>query len=84
MRLAKITITLDEGALSTVDRWVQQGRYPNRSKAIQAAVAEKVKRWRRTRLNEELSKLDKQAEQEMAEEMFSGKILIGWARNVAD
>jgi len=73
MSSAKIAISLDEELLSTVDRWVKQGRYPNRSKAIQAAIMEKTERWKRTRLAEELSKLDIKAEQELAEEMLSGE-----------
>jgi Arc/MetJ-type ribon-helix-helix transcriptional regulator len=40
----KIAITVDEQLFRTVDRWVKQGRYPNRSRAIQAAVRENLKR----------------------------------------
>ena len=70
---AKVAITLDERLLRVVDRWVKQGRYPNRSRAIQAALREKMERWRRTRLAEELDKLDLRAERAMAEEHFSGE-----------
>ncbi len=73
MGSAKVAITLDERLLQTVDRWVKQGRYPNRSQAIQAAVREKSERWKRTRLAEELAKLDPQEERAMAEERFSGE-----------
>ena len=73
MGSAKIAISLDEELLATVDRWVKQGRYPNRSKAIQAAIMEKTERWKRTGLAKELSKLDIRAEQELADEMLSGE-----------
>jgi Arc/MetJ-type ribon-helix-helix transcriptional regulator len=73
MATAKVAITLDEELLRAVDRWVKQGRYPNRSKAIQAALREKMQRWKRTRLIEELAKLDVRAEQALAEETLSGE-----------
>ncbi len=73
MRAAKIAITLDEALLKTVDRWVKQGRYPNRSQAIAAALKEKTERWRRTRLGEELDKLDAEEERELSEERLAGE-----------
>lgn len=73
MGTAKVAITLDEGLLRTVDRWVKQGRYPNRSQAIQAALCEKMERWKRTRLAEELAKVDVRAERALAEERLSGE-----------
>jgi len=71
--VAKVAITIDEKVLRTVDRWVKQGRYPNRSQAIQACLREKMERWKRTRLIEELSKLDAKEERAMAEEKFAGE-----------
>lgn len=73
MGKAKVAITLDDRLLRMVDRWVKQGRYPNRSQAIQAALREKMERWKRTRLAEELAKLDINAERALAEERFSGE-----------
>lgn len=73
MGAAKVAITLDERLLSTVDRWVKQGRYPNRSQAIQAALREKMERWNRTRLAEELAKLDRRGEQALADEKLAGE-----------
>ena len=73
MSTAKVAITLDEKILRTVDRWVKQGRYPNRSQAIAAALREKLERWERTRLAEELAKLDRRAERELAEERLAGE-----------
>lgn len=73
MGAAKVAITLEEGLLRMVDRWVKQGRYPNRSQAIQAALREKAERWKRTRLADELAKLDVKAERELADERISGE-----------
>jgi hypothetical protein len=50
---------------------VKSMEFPNRSKAIQEAVADKLKRLERTRLTRECSKLDPNFEQSMAEEGFS-------------
>jgi len=73
MGAAKVAITLEERLLRMVDRWVKQGRYPNRSQAIQAALREKAERWKRTRLADELAKLDIRAERELADERLSGE-----------
>jgi Arc/MetJ-type ribon-helix-helix transcriptional regulator len=70
---AKITITLEAGLLRTVDQWVRQGRYPNRSQAIQAALREKLERWKRTRFSEEFAKLKTKDEQRLADERFAGE-----------
>ena len=51
-----------------LDRWVREGRYPNRSRALQAAVNLLSEREKRTRLDRELAKLDRKEEQKMAEE----------------
>jgi Arc/MetJ-type ribon-helix-helix transcriptional regulator len=71
MGAAKVAITLDVRVLRTVDRWVKEGRYPNRSQAIQAALREKMERWKRTRLAEELDKLDVRQERELADESLA-------------
>ena len=68
MSAAKVAITMDKELLTQVDRWVSEGRHPNRSQAIQAAVREKLERSRRPRLAEESSKLDPKEERALAEE----------------
>ena len=73
MARAKIAITLDEGALTEIDRLVRQGVFPNRSKAIEAAVSERLQREHRSRLTRECARLDKQEEQGLAEEGLSGE-----------
>jgi Arc/MetJ-type ribon-helix-helix transcriptional regulator len=64
----KIAVTLDEGTVAQIDRWVQEGRYTNRSRALQRAVDAMLDREKRTRLARELAKLDPKEERELAEE----------------
>ena len=68
MATSKIAITVDEKMLKEVDQWVRDGRYPSRSRAIQAAIEEKLGRQIRRRLGEEAAKLDRAEEQALAEE----------------
>ncbi len=70
MNSAKIAITIDVKLLKAVDSLVAKGRFPNRSKAIQEAVREKVFRLGHHRLLKQLSFLDKREEQELADEVF--------------
>ena len=74
MAASKIAITIDDNLLKQLDLIVQSKVYPNRSKAIQEAVADKLKRLERTRLAQECAKLDPEFEQNMAEEGFSMEI----------
>ena len=73
MGRAKIAITVDEHALQELDRLVSQGVYPNRSQAIEASVKERIERLHRSRLAQECSKLDKSAEQSLANEGYRGE-----------
>lgn len=73
MSTVKVAITVDKKLLQVVDRWVRQGRYPNRSQAIQTAIREKLERWRRSRLSEELAKLDPKEERALADESLAGE-----------
>ena len=68
MGQTKIAITMDEMLLAEVDSLVKRRLFPNRSRAIQAAVEEKLRRLRRTRLAAELVKLDVDEERALAEE----------------
>jgi Arc/MetJ-type ribon-helix-helix transcriptional regulator len=68
MTAAKLVITMKPKLLAQIDRWVAAGRYPNRSRAIQAAVREKAERARRRRLAEEAGKLNPREERALAEE----------------
>jgi metal-responsive CopG/Arc/MetJ family transcriptional regulator len=68
MATTKVAVTIDSELLAQVDRLVVQQVFPNRSKAIQSALEDKVARFQRTRLARELAHLDQAAEQQMAEE----------------
>jgi Arc/MetJ-type ribon-helix-helix transcriptional regulator len=64
----KIAVTLDQSTVADLDRWVREGRYPNRSRALQSAVDLLTEREKRTRLARELAKLDPQEEKRLAEQ----------------
>lgn len=74
MAMSKVAITLESGTLREIDRWVKEGRFPNRSRAVQAALAEMLARRKRRRLLEELSKLRPREERALAEESLSGEL----------
>ena len=69
----KIAITIDASLLQRLDRLVAEKAFPNRSKAIQTAVREKIMRLDRGRLAKECAKLDKTFEQKLAEEGMSSE-----------
>ena len=73
MGRAKIAITVDEQALAEIDRLVEQGVFPNRSKAVEDAVQDRIARLHRSRLARECAKLDKTEEQALAEEAYTGE-----------
>ena len=68
MMVQKVAVTLDKKNVEDLDRWVREGRYSNRSRAVQAAVRMLSDREKRTRLARELSKLDRNEEKLLAEE----------------
>ncbi len=68
MSTAKVAITIEENLLGKLDRLVKAHVFPNRSRAIQEAVSDKLARLDRKRLAQECSKLDKRFEQAIAEE----------------
>ncbi len=68
MTTTKVAVTLDSTLLAELDTLVAQQVFPNRSRAIQAALEEKLTRLRRTRLARECAKLDPRVEQSFAEE----------------
>jgi metal-responsive CopG/Arc/MetJ family transcriptional regulator len=74
MAASKIAITIDDKVLKKLDLLVKSKVFSNRSKAIQEAVADKLKRLEQTRLARECAKLDPNYEQNMAEEGFSMEI----------
>jgi len=68
MPTAKVAITLDTLTLQLVDKLVQKSVYPNRSRVIQEAVAEKLARINKSRLARECAKLESKEERGLAEE----------------
>jgi metal-responsive CopG/Arc/MetJ family transcriptional regulator len=68
MATTKVAVTIDSELLAQVDRLVAQQVFPNRSKAIQEALQDKLTRMRRSRLARESAKLDPHTEQSLAEE----------------
>ncbi|MFH1992562.1 MAG: ribbon-helix-helix domain-containing protein [Pseudomonadota bacterium] len=71
MAASKIAITIDDNLLKQLDILVKSKYFPNRSKAIQEAVSEKLIRLEKSRLAQECAKLDPDFEQSLAEEGFS-------------
>ena len=74
MATTKVAVTLDTELLAQLDHLVAQHVFPNRSKAIQAAVQDKLSRMRRSRLARESAKLDPQLEQALAEEAMDQEL----------
>jgi len=74
MRRVKIAITLDAEVLGEIDRLVGSKCFPNRSRAIQEAVTEKLERMTRSRLARECAGLDPSFERAMAEEGMSEEL----------
>ena len=71
MGTAKVAITIDDETLQKLDRLVKEHVFPNRSKAIQEAVQDKIKRIEKTRLARECAKLDPLYEEKLADEGIS-------------
>ena len=74
MAASKIAITLENNMVKRLDMLVKSNFFPNRSKAIQEAVAEKLRRIEKSRLAEECAKLDPEFEQSLAEEGFTSEL----------
>ena len=74
MPRSKIAISLDKQTLERLDDLVLKKAFANRSRAIEAAIEEKLQRLDRVRLAQECSKLDPAYEKELAEEGFSEEL----------
>jgi len=77
MSSIKVAITIDSATLERVDSLVARKVFPNRSRAIQSAVAEKLARMERSRLASECAKLDPKFEKALADEGL-GRELDAW------
>jgi len=68
MASVKVAITLEQDTLRHVDSLVARRVFPNRSRAIQIALHEKLERVEGRRLAAECAKLDPKFEQSLADE----------------
>lgn len=68
MPAAKVAVTIDADLLRDLDRLVEEKTFPNRSKAVQEALAEKLLKIKRDRFEAECAKLDPAEEKRLAEE----------------
>ena len=68
MGTAKIAVTIDKELLARLDRLVGEKRFANRSRAVQEAIRDKLRRMDQGRLARECAKLDPSVEQRLAEE----------------
>ena len=73
----KIAVSLDAATLARLDRLVARGVFPNRSRAVEQAVAEKLERLEHGRLARECANLDPAFEQAMADEGL-GEDIAQW------
>ena len=71
MAQTKIVVSIDEQILRQLDALVAAAVFPNRSRAIQEAVQEKLERLEQERLTRECAKLDPAFETALAEEGFA-------------
>ena len=68
MATVKIAVTLDRNIVAQLDQLVEEKKFPNRSRAVQEAVSDKLGRLQRSRLARECAKLDPAFEKALAEE----------------
>ena len=73
----KVAVTLERALLEELDELVAQRRFPNRSQAIEAAVADTLQRMAGARLARECAKLDPGEEKALADEGM-GAELASW------
>ena len=74
METSKVAISINKEILNKLDRLVKEQVFPNRSRAIQEAIEEKINRMQRTRLAEQCAKLNPADEQALAEESLSTEL----------
>ncbi len=77
MPKTKVAVTLETELIEELDDLIANAQFPNRSQAIEEAVAEKLDRLRRGRLARESAKLDPKEEKALAEEGL-GTDLDAW------
>jgi len=70
MSTRKITITLEANVIEGIDSLVKKNECKSRSKAIQNAVEEYLKKLEKQKLYAEIDKLDRKEEMKVAENAF--------------
>jgi Arc/MetJ-type ribon-helix-helix transcriptional regulator len=74
MATSKVAVTIETELLHEVDRWVAEGEFPNRSRAIRAGLVRlREERSQRESLLRELAKVDPDEERTLAEEWLEGE-----------
>lgn len=76
MATTKVAVTIDANLIAQIDQLVAERVFPNRSKAVQEALRDKLSRLRRTRLARESAKLNPKLEQALAEEGLSQEVAV--------
>jgi metal-responsive CopG/Arc/MetJ family transcriptional regulator len=74
MPKTKVAVTLETRLLEELDELIGNPGFPNRSQAIEAALAEKLDRLRRGRLARECAKLDPKHEKALAEQGLGAEL----------
>ena len=77
MPVSKIAITIDNNLLKEIDLLVKSNLLPNRSKAIQEAIADKLKRLKKTRLAQECARLDPVLSKIWQKRVFQWRLISG-------
>jgi metal-responsive CopG/Arc/MetJ family transcriptional regulator len=70
----KVAVTIEKDLLERLDRLVSEGKFPNRSRAVEQAVEHSLERAERNRLAVESAKLDPAFEQALADEGLTGDL----------
>jgi metal-responsive CopG/Arc/MetJ family transcriptional regulator len=68
MSTKKITVTLDESVVEGLDGFVKKHHCKSRSKAVQIAINEFLKKMEKQKMYAEIDKLDREEEIKVAEE----------------
>jgi metal-responsive CopG/Arc/MetJ family transcriptional regulator len=74
MPKTKVAVTIETELLKELDELIAGAAFPNRSQAIEAAVAEKLDRIRHGRLARESAKIDPKEEKALAEEGLGAEL----------
>ena len=76
MPKTKVALTLDAELIEQVDELVARHRFRNRSQAVEAALADKLRRLARTRLAAESAKLNPREEKRLADEGLAEDLAV--------